>query len=196
MQGDIASGDHSRRASARGLSDNRCTRSGRADPRQLAQHYEILGDLETTRRYLAESLDVLDRLDHPEARAFTMAMLGYVAEREGDLEEASRWTIDALRVAGAASQGGVRRLRAPLRRRSRATAGKDGQAAELLGASDATFARAVVVPQEDEAARRERVGEHVAAQLDAAELDKARARGEALDLEQAVALGVSALESA
>ncbi len=162
----------------------------------IAQHYEVLGDLETTRRYLAESLDVLDRLDHQEGRAFTMAMLGYVAEREGDLEEAARWTIDALRVAGElrneeyVAYGLL--FAADLVQR----AGKDGQAAELLGASDATFTRAVVVPQDAEAARRERVGDAVAAQLDATELDEARARGEALDLEQAVALGVAALESA
>ncbi len=75
-------------------------------------------------------------------------------------------------------------------------AGEERQAAELLGASDAAFARAVVIPQEDEAARRERVGDRAAAHLDATELDEARARGEALDLEQAVALGVAALESA
>ena len=54
----------------------------------------------------------------------------------------------------ASSQGGVRRLRAPLRRRSRATSAAKERAAELLGASDAAFSRAVVVPQEDEAARR------------------------------------------
>ena len=163
----------------------------------IAQHYEILGDLETTRRYLAESLDVLDRLDHQEGRAFTMAMLGYVAEREGDLEEAARWTIE--RVAGRWGAC-ARRSTSPTGSSSPPIScnepARSGQAAELLGASDATFARAVVVPQEDEAARRERVGEHVAAQLDAAELDEARARGEALDLEQAVALGVAALDSA
>jgi tetratricopeptide (TPR) repeat protein len=162
----------------------------------IAQHYEVLGDLTTTRRYLAESLDVLDRLGHQEGRGFTMAMLGYVAEREDDLEEAARWTIEALRVAGElgkeeyAAYGLL--FAADLVHR----AGEERQAAELLGASDAAFARAVVVPQDDEAARRERVGEQVAAQLDAAELDEARARGEALDLQHAVALGVAALESA
>ncbi len=158
----------------------------------LAQNYETIGDLETTRRYLAESLEVLDRLDHQEGRAFTMAMLGYVAEREGDLEQAARWTIDALGVAR-----GLRKeeyvayallFAADLVQR----AGKERQSAELLGASDAAFARAVVVPQDDEAARRERV----AAQLDGAELDDALARGEALDLDQAVALAVAALGSA
>ena len=158
----------------------------------LAQNYETIGDLETTRRYLAESLDVLDRLDHQEGRAFTMAMLGYVAEREGDLEQAARWTIDALRAAGElrkeeyAAYGLL--FAADLVQR----AGKKRQSAELLGASDAAFARAVVVPQDDEAARRERV----AAQLDEAELDDALARGEALDLDQAVALAVAALGSA
>ena len=152
----------------------------------------------TSRRpgYLAESLDVLDRLNHQEGRAFTMAMLGYLAECEGDLEQAARWTIDALQTAGELRNeeyvAYALLFAADLVQR----AGKDGQAAELLGASDATFARAVVVPQDAEAARRERVGEHVAAQLDGAELEDALARGEALDLEQAVALGVSALESA
>ena len=162
----------------------------------LAQSYETLGDLETTRRYLAESLDVLDRLDHPEARAFTMAMLGYVAEREGDLEEAARWTIEALRVAGELGKEEFVAYGLLFAADLVQRAGEEVRAAELLGASDAAFARAVVIPQEDESARRERIGEHVAAQLDAAELDDARARGEALDLQQAVALGVAALDSA
>jgi tetratricopeptide (TPR) repeat protein len=161
----------------------------------LAQSYETLGDLETTRRYLAQSLDVLDRLDHQEGRTFTMAMLGYVAEREGDLEEAARWTIEALRVAGQlrneeyVAYGLL--FAADLAQR----AGKGREAAELLGASDAAFTRAVVVPQDDEAARRERVGDRAATQLDPTVLGDARARGEKLDVNQAVALAVAALES-
>jgi predicted ATPase/DNA-binding SARP family transcriptional activator len=162
----------------------------------LAQSYETLGDLETTRRYLADSLDVLDRLDHPEGRAFTLAMLGYVAEREGDLEEASRWTIEALLVAGQLRKEEYIAYGLLFAADLVQRAGRDRESAELLGASDAAFARAVVIPQDDESARRERVGDRAAAQLDATELDEARVQGETLDLQQAVALGVAALESA
>ena len=56
----------------------------------LARHYEHAGDFATARAYLVEALELQARGGFPEARAFTLAMLGYLSEREGDLHPPPR----------------------------------------------------------------------------------------------------------
>ena len=55
----------------------------------LARYYEHVGDLGKSRAYLVEALDIQERGGLAEARAYTVAMLGYLSEREGDLAAAA-----------------------------------------------------------------------------------------------------------
>ena len=125
----------------------------------LARYYEHVGDLGKARAYLVEALDIQERGGLAEARAYTVAMLGYLSEREGDLAAAAEWTADAITASGELQKdeflGYGLLFAADLVQRR----GDDEQAARLLGASTAAFARAAVVPQDEEAARATRVRE-------------------------------------
>jgi predicted ATPase/DNA-binding SARP family transcriptional activator len=159
----------------------------------LAQSYEQLGDYGQARGYLTESLE-LQGGDDSEGRAFTLAMLGYMSELEGDLGAAARWTIEAIQIDGRLRKdeylGYALLFASDLVNRK----GDPERAAMLLGASEAAFSRALVVPQAGEASRAERVREI----LDDALTPSARAAGEAqgaaLDHEAVVELAVAALE--
>ena len=161
----------------------------------LAQSYEQMGDFERARAYLEESLALLEEHGHQEGSAFTMAMLGYLAEREDDLEQAARWALDSLRVAHQVRQDeylgyGFTFVADLVQRR-----GDERSAAVLLGASRAAFARTAIVPQAEEAARRDRVREQAESALGGESLAEAEARGESLAVDDAVALAAGALGS-
>ena len=153
----------------------------------LARYYEHAGDLGTARAYLVEALELQERGGFPEARAYTLAMLGYLSEREGDLTAAAEWTAEAITVAGELqkdeSLAYALLFAADLVQRG----GDRERAAYLLGASTAAFSRAAVVPQDEEAARAVRVRDGLS-EYAAAEQD-----GAALDLTSSVELGVAAL---
>ena len=153
----------------------------------LARHYEHAGDFATARAYLVEALELQARGGFAEARAFTLAMLGYLSEREGDLAAAAEWTADAIAVSGDLHAdeylGYALLFAADLVQRR----GDQERAAHLLGASTAAFARATVVPQDEEAARAVRVRDGLA------EHARAEEEGAALDRDRSVELGVTSL---
>ena len=153
----------------------------------LARYYEHVGDLGKARAYLVEALDIQERGGLAEARAYTVAMLGYLSEREGDLAAAAEWTADAITASGELQKdeflGYGLLFAADLVQRR----GDDEQAARLLGASTAAFARAAVVPQDEEAARAMRVRESVS------EYGAAEEEGAELDRDRSVELGVTSL---
>ena len=114
-------------------------------------------------------------------------MLGYLSEREGDLTAAAEWTADAIAVAGDLQAdeylGYALLFAADLVQRR----GDQERAARLLGASTAAFARATVVPQDEEAARAVRVRDGLSEHAQAEE------EGAALDRDRSVELGVTSL---
>ncbi len=153
----------------------------------LARYYEHVGDLSKARAYLVEALDIQERGGLAEARAYTVAMLGYLSEREGDLASAAEWTADAISASGELQKdeflGYGLLFAADLVQRR----GDHEQAARLLGASTAAFARSAVVPQDEEAARAMRVRESLS------EYGAAEEEGAELDRDRSVELGVTSL---
>ena len=119
-------------------------------------------------------------------------MLGYLAEREDDLDEAARRTIEAIEVEAKLRKdeflGYAFVFAADLVQRR----GDARGAARLLGAADAAFTRAVVVPQTQEAERRDDVRARLDDEL-GSERTALETEGAALDLEAAANLAVSAL---
>ena len=144
----------------------------------LARHYEHAGDFAKARAYLVEALELQERGDFPEARAYTLAMLGYLSEREGDLTAAAEWTSEAITVAGELQKDEFLAYALLFAADLVQRRGDQERAARLLGASTAAFARATVVPQDEEAARAVRVrdglSEYAAAEKEGAELDRDR----------------------
>jgi tetratricopeptide (TPR) repeat protein len=153
----------------------------------LARSYEHAGDLGTARAYLVEALELQERGGFAEARAYTLAMLGYLSEREGDLAAAAEWTAKAIAVSGDLQAdeylGYALLFAADLVQRR----GDQERAARLLGASTAAFSRAAVVPQDEEAARAVRVRDALSGHAQAKE------EGAALDRTSSVELGVASL---
>ena len=124
----------------------------------LAGQYERAGDFARARASLTEALELQEASGAAEARAFTLAMLGYVSEREGELDEAARWTSLAIETSVALRKheylGYGLLFAADLVHR----AGDDGSARRGCSAPPSTaFDRAAVVPQAEEAERLERV---------------------------------------
>ena len=153
----------------------------------LARYYEHAGDLGTARAYLVEALELQERGGFAEARAYTLAMLGYLSEREGDLAAAAEWTAKAIAVSGDLQKdeflGYALLFAADLVQRR----GDQERAARLLGASTAAFSRAAVVPQDEEAARAVQVRDGLS------EYAAAEEEGAALDRTSSVELGVASL---
>ena len=144
----------------------------------LARDYEHAGDFAKARAYLVEALELQERGGFAEARAYTLAMLGYLSEREGDLAAAATWTADAITVAGELQKDEYLAYALLFAADLVQRRGDQERAARLLGASTAAFARATVVPQDEEAARAVRVrdglSEYAAAEEEGAELDRDR----------------------
>ncbi len=159
----------------------------------LAGCYERAGDFARARATLTEALALQEASGSAEARAFTLAMLGYISEREGNVDEAGRWTSLALEASvplGKHEYVGYGLLfAADLVQR----AGAAESAARLLGASATAFDQAAVVPQAEETERLERVRALLAGELGADRFGALQAEGAELDIEPAVDLGVGAL---
>ena len=158
----------------------------------LARSHEQLGNYGQARSYLTEALDLSDPEAVSEGRAFTLAMLGYLAEREGDLDAAARRTAEAIGVEAKLRKdeylGYAFVFAADLVLRRGDTRG----AARLLGAADAAFTRAVVVPQTQEAERRDAVRARLEDEL-GSERGALEVEGAALELEAAANLATSCL---
>jgi tetratricopeptide (TPR) repeat protein len=153
----------------------------------LARHYEHAGDFAKARAYLVEALELQERGAFPEARAYTLAMLGYLSEREGDLTAAAEWTSEAITVAGELQKDEFLAYALLFAADLVQRRGDQERAARLLGASTAAFARATVVPQDEEAARAVRVRDGLS------EHARAEEEGAALDRDRSVELGVTSL---
>jgi len=162
----------------------------------LAGQYERAGDFPRARACLTEALALQEGSESAEARAFTLAMLGYVSEREGDLGEAARWTCLGLEES------------APLRKHEYLgygllfaadlvhRAGDPEGAARLIGASGTAFDRGAVVPQAEEAERLARVRGVVTGELGAERAAFLEADGAELEVDPAVELAITALAAA
>ena len=162
----------------------------------LAGQYERAGDFARARACLTEALELQEGSDAAEARGFTLAMLGYVSEREGELGEAARWTSLSIETSAALRKheylGYGMIFAADLVHR----AGDMENSARLLGAADTAFGRAAVVPQAEEAERLERVRGLVSDVLGADRAETLETSGAALEVDPAVELAVAALAAA
>ena len=155
----------------------------------LARHYSTAGDSAKARAYLRRALELQERGDFREARAYTLAMLGYLSEREGDLTAAAEWTSEAIAVAGELQKDELLAYALVfaadlVQRRGDDRSGRT----RLLGASTAAFARATVVPQDEEAARAVRMRDGLSEYAAGREEKSAE-----LDSDRSVELGVTSL---
>lgn len=66
---------------------------------QVSTAYFSMGDLDSSLNVSRRAAKIADKVDNKERKAGALMMMGRVLEQKGDMVEASRLTIDALRLA-------------------------------------------------------------------------------------------------
>ena len=153
----------------------------------LARHYEHAGDFAKARAYLVEALELQERGGFPRrARTRSPCSATSPSARATSRPPRSGRPRPSLWRASSTKDeflGYALLFAADLVQRR----GDQERAAHLLGASTAAFARATVVPQDEEAARAVRVRDGLS------EHARAEEEGAALDRDRSVELGVTSL---
>jgi non-specific serine/threonine protein kinase len=149
------------------------------------------GNLEQARVYLEQALALYRETKNPESIANTLASLGGVCVREGQYARAQTLLGEALRIDA--------RIRAPIRIGEHLTGfvrlglqrGQYRRAVTLAGASEALIKGAGAVWADDDRPQTDENMAHARAALGAEAFARAWQAGRLMDLERAVAYGLS-----